>query len=197
MTRNVNIARERTPSPDRAEALIPRSADPIPDESDRVVLGNLVKPWGVRGEQTVVLHNPASELLEQVDDVYLAGDGFPARRVTVETARWVGKRYVVHLAGIDTPEDAEVLRGLELSVAAEELPELDGDEFYVRDLIGLDVVDQHGAPLGTLHDVFPTAGHDVYVIHGPQGEVLVPVTQEFVLEVDLEAKRIQVRHEEL
>jgi 16S rRNA processing protein RimM len=198
MARSVNIAGEKTPSPDRAEALLPRSADPIPDKSDRVVLGNLVKPWGVRGGQTVVLHNPASELLERVDEVYLAGDGFPARRITVEKARWVGKRYVVHLAGIHTPGDAEALRGLELSVATDALPKLDDDdEFYVRDLIGLDVVDQHGAPLGTLHDVFPTGGNDVYVIQGPQGEVLVPATREHVLEVDLEARRIQVHHEEL
>ena len=198
MARDANIARETTSSPAGAEALIPRSADPIPEESDRVVLGTLVKPWGVRGEQTVMLHNPASDLLEQVDTVYLAGDGFPARTVTVRRARWVGKRYVIHLAGIESPEDAERLRGLELSVAETDLPELeDDDEYYVRDLIGLEVVDQHGEALGTLHDVFPTGSNDVYVVRGPRGEALVPATREFVLEVDLERKRIQVHHEEL
>ncbi len=197
MTRAGNIARETTASPHGAEALIPVSADPIPDERDRVVLATLVKPWGVRGQQTAELHNPASTLLQEARTVYLSGPRFAARAVVLRDARWVGKRYVVHLEGIDRPEDAERLRGLELSVAAAELPALDDDEYYVRDLIGLDVVDQHGAPLGTLHDVFPTGSNDVYVVRGPRGEILVPVTREFVLEVDLEAGRIQVHHEEL
>ncbi len=180
---------------DQAERLLPfREAAPL----ERVALGLLIKPWGLRGEQTVTLHNPASDLLEQVDAVFVEGDGFPPRRVALRSARWVGRRYVVHFVGVDTPEDAEHLRGLELSVAEAELPELDGeDEFYVRDLVGLTVVDGAGEEVGTLVEVFPTGSNDVYVVRGADGERLVPAVRSFVASVDLDAGRIRLTEDAL
>ena len=59
------------------------------------------------------------------------------------------------------------------------------------------VEDEHGAPMGTLADVFPTGGNDVYVVRGDHGESLIPATREYVLEVDLEDRRIRVRRLEL
>ena len=63
-----------------ADALIPPTPD-VPPLTERVVMGPLVKPWGVRGEQTVLLYNPGSDLLERLDAVYIEGAAFPARRV--------------------------------------------------------------------------------------------------------------------
>ena len=185
--------------PDKVEALLPlRDDDEIIPVAQRVPLGVLVKPWGTRGEQTVHLYNKASDLLERVDAVFVSGEAVEARWAGIRSARWVGKRYVVHLEGIDSIEDADALRGLELSVAEEWLPELDEeDEYYVRDLLGMAVVDADGAPLGTLHDVFATAGNDVYVVRGESGEHLIPVTEQFVLDVDLQARTIRVRRMEL
>lgn len=152
----------------------------------------------MRGEQTVTLHNPASDLLEQVDAVFIEGEGFPPRRVALRGARRVGRRYVVRLEGIGSPEDAEHLRGLELSVAEDELPPLDEeDEFYVRDLLGLAVVDGEGGAVGTLVDVIPTGGNDVYVVRGPEGERLVPAVRSFVASVDLDEGRIRLAEDAL
>jgi 16S rRNA processing protein RimM len=200
MTRNERVKTEKGKRTEaawtRAEALIPLLADT--PATDRVTLGTLVKPWGKRGEQTVTLYNPASDLLEQVDAVFVSGDGFTLRRVGLRGARRVGKRYVVHLDGIDGIDQAESLRGLELSVPLEWLPPIeDEDENYVRDLIGMAVTDEDGAPMGTLTDVFPTGGHDVYVVRGDEGESLIPATRDFVLEVDLEHRRMRVRRLEL
>lgn len=167
--------------------------------AQRVALGVLVKPWGTRGEQTVHLYNKASDLLERVDAVFVSGEKIDARIVGIRSARWVGKRYVIHLEGIDSIDDADALRGLELSVPEELLPELDEeDEYYVRDLLGVAVVDEAGEPLGTLDDVFSTAGsNDVYVIRGESGESLIPATDEYVLDVDLQGRTMRVRRLEL
>jgi len=145
-----------------------------------------------------MLHNPASDLLEQVDAVFVEGEGFPVRRVALRGARRIGRRYVVHLEGIGAPEDAEHLRGLELSVAEDELPPLDEeDEFYVRDLIGLAVIDGEGETVGTLEDVIPTGGNDVYVVRGPDGERLIPAVSSFVESVDLDEGRIRLAEDAL
>ncbi len=182
---------------ERAEALVPPAADdPLP--SDRVAMGSLIKPWGIRGDQTLRLHNPDSELLLHHREVVLEGPGFAPRRATIDRARWVGRRFVVRLVGIATPEQAEALRGLELSVAAEALPELeDDDENYVRDLLGLRVVDEHGVEMGELADVFATGGNDVYVVRGPEGETLIPAVRDYVTEVDLDRGLVRVRRLEL
>lgn len=184
----------------RAEALLPRfDQDEFIPVAQRVALGVLVKPWGTRGEQTVHLYNKASDLLERVDAVFVSGEKIDARIVGIRSARWVGKRYVIHLEGIDSIDDADALRGLELSVPEELLPELDEeDEYYVRDLLGVAVVDEAGEPLGTLDDVFSTAGsNDVYVIRGESGESLIPATDEYVLDVDLQGRTMRVRRLEL
>lgn len=164
----------------------------LPEET--VVLGVLERPWGRHGEQTVKLYNPASDLLERADAVFVGGEDDAIDLVALRRARWVGKRFVVHLDGVETPEQAEAMRGLALSVDAQELPEIEGEgEYYVRDLLGLAVEDDTGAEMGTIADVFPTGGNDVYVVDGPQGESLIPATSEFVLEVDLEHRRMRVR----
>jgi len=199
--RRVPATEVKTPS--RVEALLPRhDRDEITPVAQRVPLGVLVKPWGTRGEQTVHLYNKASDLLERVDAVFVSGEVsdevFEARIVGIQSARWVGKRYVIHLEGIDSIEDADVLRGLELSVPEELLPELDEeDEYYVRDLLGMAVVDAAGEPVGTLDDVLSTAGNDVYVVRGESGESLIPATDEYVLDVDLQARVIRVHRLEL
>ena len=197
MNRKAPAAKETRP--DRAEVLLPlRDRGEKVPVTQRVPLGVMVKPWGTRGEQTVHLYNKASDLLERVDAVFVSGEQFEVRSVGVRSARWVGKRYVILLEGIDSIEDAEALRGLELSVSEDLLPELDEeDEYYVRDLLGLAVTDAAGMPLGTLDDVFSTAGSDVYVIRGEAGECLIPATDEFVLDVDLQARTMRVHRLEL
>jgi len=157
----------------------------------------LIKPWGKRGELTAMLYNAASDLLQRVDAVFVGGPRGETR-MRVLSARWVGKRYVVRLDGIDSIDQAESLRGLPLSVDEDALPPIeDEDEYYVRDLVGMTVVDAEGREVGTLHDVFTTGGNDVYVVRGPDGENLIPATREFVIEVDLQARTMRVHRLEL
>ena len=105
---------------------------------------------------------------------------------------------IFRLEGIGSPEDAEHLRGLELSVAEDELPPLDEeDEFYVRDLLGLGLGGGEGGAVGTLVDVIPTGGNDVYVVRGPEGERLVPAVRSFVASVDLDEGRIRLAEDAL
>ena len=196
MGRNAGARESRTSSPAVAAAQPSRSVSD-PSTASRIILGELIKPWGKRGELTAMLYNAASDLLEQVDAVFVGG---PPREVRYGLlgARWIGKRYVVRLDGIDSIERAESLRGRQLSVDADVLPPIDDeDEFYVRDLVGMTVVDADGREVGTLRDVLCTGGSDVYVVQGPDGESLIPATREFVIEVDLQARTMRVHRMEL
>ena len=91
-------------------------------------------------------------------------------------------------------EEAEALRGLKVLVNREQLPPLREGRFYVDDLIGLSVVDEAGAPIGTFKEVLPAGGADVYVITKLNGqEELVAAVDENIRKIDLQAGLIVVR----
>ena len=70
---------------------------------------------------------------------------------------------------------------------------LEEDEYYIADMIGLQVETEDGEAFGTLKDVIETGANDVYVVEtSSRGEVLIPAIKECILEVDIEAGRMVV-----
>ena len=117
----------------------------------------------------------------------------PPREVELERARLHHGRIRLKIKGIDTVEQAQALRNLLVAVPEDELVDLDEGEFYHFELEGLDVVDEEGRPLGVLEEVLALPAHELYVIRGPQGELLLPAVEAYVLEVDLEAGVMRVK----
>lgn len=89
--------------------------------------------------------------------------------------------------------EAELLRGQEVLIKAEDLPKLEEGQFYVADLIGLPVYNEQGEQLGTFKDSLSTGSNDVYVIAVPgQKDILLPALKIYVKEINLAEKRIVV-----
>jgi 16S rRNA processing protein RimM len=111
------------------------------------------------------------------------------------TSCWPHKRrFVLKLAGVDSIDEAEGLRGMELRIAEEELAALPEGSYYHHELKGLSVEDGAGRGLGRVEDVLETgAGADVLVVRGKQGEHLIPLAVDFVRRVDLPGRRIVVQ----
>ena len=76
--------------------------------------------------------------------------------------------------------------------AHREAPALPEGTYYHYQLIGLEVRTAEGDDLGRVVEVLATGGTDVYVVHGPRGEALLPATSEVVAAIDLEAGRMTV-----
>ena len=87
---------------------------------------------------------------------------------------------------------AEALCGYQVAVERSALPVLDNDEYYWSDLIGLNVINGAGEPLGTVVRLMETGGHDILVVHDGSVERLIPFVQSFIGDVDLVGKRIVV-----
>ncbi|MDO5491298.1 MAG: ribosome maturation factor RimM, partial [Bacillota bacterium] len=115
---------------------------------------------------------------------------------------------VIKFAGIDSREDAEAARGQEIFVTEADLPPLEEGEFYIRDLIGMEVVEAGGtvgtkatpagddAPgtVGRVADVMQNTAQDLLEVKTPDGrKVLIPWVDAFVREIDIEDRRITVR----
>src|SRR5690606_29679059 len=113
--------------------------------------------------------------------------------VTVQSAREQKNVYVVKLAGIDDRNGAEARKGWELKVPAEDRVPLPEGEYYISDIVGCAVVTDEEETIGIVADVLTPGANDVWVVKPPKGpDVLLPVIDDVVLEVDTAAKRIKV-----
>jgi 16S rRNA processing protein RimM len=155
------------------------------DAETAVTVGRILAPHGIRGEVKVEVLTDFPERFDPGATLWI--DGAPIR---VEASRAQGKAFLLRLQGIDGRSEAETLRGRELM--APRLDELGADTYYRDDLIGFSVVNAQGEGLGELADIFSTGSNDVYVVRGPRGELLLPATDDVVLEVDLPSGRLVV-----
>lgn len=116
-----------------------------------------------------------------------------ARAVQVERVRLHQGVAILKLAGCDSRNDAETLRGHWLQVPIEQAIPLEEDEYYLFQLVGLEVRTAEGEVLGELAEVLQTGANDVFVVRGPAGELLLPDIPQVIQEIDLEAGRMLVQ----
>jgi 16S rRNA processing protein RimM len=90
------------------------------------------------------------------------------------------------VSGVQTPEAARALVGVEIVLAEQALPETDSGEYYHHQLIGLPVKSASGEVLGRLTAIHTGPDTDVWVVSGPDGQAMIPAVRSLVLSVDLE-----------
>ena len=101
---------------------------------------------------------------------------------------------ILKFKGIDNINDIEMYKQRELWIPREEGQDLEEDEYYIGDLIGMDVyTDESEERFGVLKDVMETGANEVYIVQSERyGEVLLPAIHECILEVDPEEKKMTV-----
>ena len=107
------------------------------------------------------------------------------------------KGWKVNLEGVDRFEDAQSLIGFQLFVSREDLEETINDEFYIKDLEGLDAVDESGNVVGKFLYAVGAAGGksaDLWWFRIGGQEVALPAVKKHILSVDLKSKRIVIAH---
>jgi 16S rRNA processing protein RimM len=92
---------------------------------------------------------------------------------------------ILSVEGFSNPEDAATLRGKYLCVSQSDRRQLDGDEWFVDDLVGLRAVDRDGAEVGTVLSVDESPAHPLLVVETNGGEQLIPLVPAFVEQVDV------------
>jgi len=167
-----------------------RAADP---PGDRIVVGEVTRPHGLRGAVRVLPITDFPERLLRLSRVVLAHRG-RARTVAVERAEAAGRFVVMKFAGIDAPDTAAGLRGATIEIAPAEAVPLPPGHFYVFQIVGLRARTPEGEVLGEVVDVLRTASNDVYVVRAQGGaETLFPAVEGVIEAIDLTAGELVVR----
>ena len=164
---------------------------------DMVAIGRIVKPQGRHGEVVAESFSDVPERFPSLREAYVPGPDGTARAVRV-TSCWPHKhRFVLKLEGVESIDDAERYRGLELRIGEEELAELPEGSYYHHQLRGLRVEDERGAPLGEITEVLMPGATPVLVVQGQGGELMIPLADAFVHEVDLAGGRMVATRPEM
>jgi 16S rRNA processing protein RimM len=153
-----------------------------------VVLGRVGAPFGVQGWLKVQSYTDPVEGVVDYPAWELHRGSSLGRRAVLEWKR-AGSGLAVRLEGIDSLEAARALTGAEVRVERAELPPTAPGEHYWHDLIGLDAFSPAGVPLGRVAGILDLPAHPVLVLGGER-ERLVPLVQERLAGVDLDAGRL-------
>jgi len=152
---------------------------------DLVMIGEIVKPHGIRGEVKVYSYSEQPENFKNYKKVLLqkpSGSGTEIYKVV--KSRMLSKLAILQLEGVATREAAEALQGCTVWLKKADIPELESDEYYWHQLIGLQVFTDTGRELGKVASLFTTKAHDVLVVNGGGQEYLIPVKDEIIKEID-------------
>ena len=153
--------------------------------------GTIVGTHGIKGDLKVRPLTRESTALCDASEVYLQADSVENRHVPIRAVPHKGN-ILLRLKGYENINLVSTFVGCEVLMLRSELPELESDESYWQDIQGLEVIDQHYGNLGSIEDMFTTAAHDIYVVQGPFGEVLIPVVDQFICDVDIAGNRMMV-----
>lgn len=146
---------------------------------------------GLRGDLKVRPLSGDSTSLDSVKEITLQGPTKTTLHQVQRAARHKGN-LLIRLEGVTSVEHAAEFIGCEVLISHDDLRALPDDEFYWFQLEGLRVDDRQQGNLGKIVEIFTTPAHDILVVRGPRGEVLIPVVDAFILKIDEDAKVMHV-----
>jgi 16S rRNA processing protein RimM len=158
-------------------------------------VGKVANTHGIRGELKIV------PLTDFPEDRFAVGShltltdvsGQDTLTVEVESARAHKNTYIVKLKGYENINEVEKYKGWMLKIDEEQLSELDEDEYYYHEIVGCAVVSDEGEQLGTVSEILAPGANHVWVVDRPTGkQLLIPVIDDVVLDVNVESKLITV-----
>jgi 16S rRNA processing protein RimM len=157
---------------------------------DRVVIGQIVKPHGLKGEVVVEVLTDFPERFLEGLKVRLSGGAHAAREVRIVAVRPHQGRVLLTFEGISDVSTAGALRDVELSVSAQDVAPRPEGYVYHWEIEGAFVVDAAGKPLGRVVELADAGGRPLLVVDTPRGPREVPFTHPIVVSVDVAGGRV-------
>ena len=161
-------------------------------DADAVIMARIAAPFGIKGWLKLQTFTEYSDSLDAFQTWFLASPkGWEA--VEVEDFAVNVKSVVAKLRGVDDRTAAEKLAKRDIAVPRSWLDQPEADEYYWIDLIGADVVNEAGEPLGKIETLMETGANDVLVVKSVGSEILIPFVSEYLANVDRDKKVVTVR----
>lgn len=155
-------------------------------------VGVITTTHGVRGEVKVYPTTDDPQRFQELECVIL-DTGREQIKLHIQQVKFFKNLAILKFKEIDNINDIEKYKGKSLWIPREEAQPLGENEYYIGDLIGMEVYLEDGTLFGTLKDVMETGANDVYVVDSREkGEVLLPAIGECIKDVNVEQGRMTV-----
>lgn len=155
-------------------------------------VGVISSTHGVRGEVKVFPTTDDPNRFKDLKTVTL-DTGKELLPLTIQSVKFFKRMVILKFKEYDNINDIEPYKGRDLLIHRDQAVPLNEGEYFITDLVGLDVITDEGEPLGKLSEVLQTGANDVYVVKRPSGkDVLIPAIKSCILNVDLDAGQMKV-----
>jgi 16S rRNA processing protein RimM len=170
----------------------------IAELDDWIEIGRIVSPQGLKGELRIYPDTDFPERFIHPGERWLLRPGATQlESIQLKTGRFIDGKglYVIRIEGVDSIDQAELLRGAKLMVPVGDRPPLTAGEFHVMDLVGLTVINGHTQDIIGKVIGIATAGNDLLEIElaqTPRQTILVPLVKEFVKSLDFKTQQLEL-----
>jgi len=156
-----------------------------------VIIGKIGSTYGVKGWVKVFSYTADITDILEFNPLYIESlAGWDV--IKLQDGRAHGKVMVLKIPGYESPEKARVLTGKHFAVKKSQLPKLEENKYYWRDLEGLTVINQKGEILGTVSYLMETGSNDVLVVKGEKEHAIPYLPGSVIIKIDLDKKEMHV-----
>jgi 16S rRNA processing protein RimM len=155
-------------------------------------LGKIVSKYSFKGEVLVKLDSDDPEIYETMESVFVSLRGSLVPFFIEKASLHKSSLLRIRFEGVTSESDADHIMGSELYLPLEVLPKLEGNKFYYHEIIGFTVIDESFGKVGVVKSVNDQSNQALFVIDHQGKEILVPINEDFLVEVDRNSKTIRV-----
>ena len=168
-------------------------ADDITDKY--IIIGKLGKIHGLNGWLNLYPETkPADKILDYKPLYCMLLSEW--QKMNVDDIKSYGNHFLLHIQGIDNPEDAKKYVGKEIAILRDQLAKLRQGEYYWTDLEGVTVINQNNIELGTIDHLMETGSNDVMVVVGKKRYLIPYIRKQVIIDIDLDTKIMHVNWDE-
>ena len=155
-------------------------------------IGQIVNTFGIKGMVKVKPFTDDIKRFDKLKKVYIENKN-GRKEYEIEELKYHKEMVLIKFKGIETPEDANLLRESYLTVNRDDEEPLEEGTYYIVDMIGFEVETEEGEKLGNLVDIFNTGSNDIYVVKNELGkQILLPAIKDVIKKIDMEKRKMTV-----
>lgn len=159
------------------------------DEFKRI--GSITKPHGLKGALKVYPTTDDESRFDVGNKLFLEYKS-ETIELTIEKSSKFKNLFILIFDKYHDINEVEQYKGCDLWIKRDDENELGDNEFYIDDLIDMEVVDEEDKPLGKITQVMTTGANDVYVVGKGKDEILIPAIADCILSVSVEDNLMRV-----
>lgn len=152
-----------------------------------IKVGKFITTHGIKGELKLLPYNDDLSRYKDYYEIYV-GDKY--EKEIIKSVRFHKQSVLIKLNGYDDINEVLKLKGEDVYIHKDNLLELSKDEYFIKDLIGLEVYDLENNKVGILKEILKGLGNDIYVVKNKQKEFLIPGVKKFIKEINIDENKI-------